>query len=147
MDCGWAARRAVVALALAASACAGNGGELRPAPSTSSTTVPPLAVPLVLVADAQALIDAGEARVIDVRSSPEYAVGHLPGAELIDFLAGDFTTLVEGFPRDETYIVYGKGGTLGTDAARTMIELGFLDVRELEGGLDTWIAQGLPVEQ
>jgi rhodanese-related sulfurtransferase len=141
---------AVVVGLLVAAACAGDGGELRPAPSTSSTTTaaPVIEQPTALIAplDAQVLIEAGDARVIDLRSPEEFGAGHLPGAELYDSLQEGFTSAVNGLPRDVTYVVYDNTGDRAPEAARTMTGLGFLDVRELDGGFPTWQSLGLPVE-
>lgn len=137
-------------VATATAACAGNGGELRPAPSTSSTTTaaPVIEDPAVLIAplDAQVLLEAGDARAIDVRSQEAYAAGHLPGAELYDSLQEGFTSAVSGLPRDVTYVVYDDGGDRAPQAVQTLGGLGFLDVRELDGGFPGWQALGLPVE-
>jgi rhodanese-related sulfurtransferase len=143
-------RAVVLAAVVAVGGCAGNGGELRPAPPTSSTasTAPVIEAPPAVIAplDAQVLLDSGDARAIDVRSSDEFAVGHLPGAELYDVAQEGFASAVNGLPRDATFVVYSNTTDLSAEAVSIMTGLGFLDVRQLDGGFDAWVALGLPVQ-
>jgi rhodanese-related sulfurtransferase len=43
-------------------------------------------------------------------------------------------------------IVYNDDGKLGRLAAKTLTEMGYPEVVNLDGGLDQWRAQGLPID-
>jgi rhodanese-related sulfurtransferase len=139
-------RAALLVVLLVTAACAGHGGTLRPPPPTSSTLPPEPAVVPILPPEAQPLIDAGTATVLDVRTPEEYWPSHLPGAILADLDRGAFGATVVDLPRDVTYIVYSAGDIRASEAGTQLLDLGFTDVRDLIGGEPAWVAAGLPVE-
>jgi rhodanese-related sulfurtransferase len=139
-------RAALVLVLLLTAACAGHGGTLRPPPPTSSTLPPGPAVVPILPPDAQPLIDAGTATVLDVRTPEEYWPSHLPGAIIADIERGAFGAAVVDLPRDATYIVYSAGDIRASQAGTQLLDMGFTDVRDLIGGEPAWVAAGLPVE-
>lgn len=84
--------------------------------------------------------------VVDPRTPLEFADGHVPGAVNVPFerlrtrsdeLRGYDVLLVCG----ETY-----GDPIALAASKTLIDLGFGDVRTIEGGMRAWKAEGFPVE-
>lgn len=86
--------------------------------------------------------------VIDVRTSREYAAGHLPGTLLVpvDQLEANVEDLHVRV--DQVVLVYDGGGDDGRarEAARLLASYGFQIVRLLEGGLAAWREAGLEVE-
>ena len=84
--------------------------------------------------------------LLDVRSSEDYAQGHLPTALNIPLadLAGKLATL----PKDKTIVTYCGSITcaLAPKAALVLAEKGF-KVMELFGGIATWTEYGFPVEK
>jgi rhodanese-related sulfurtransferase len=75
---------------------------------------------------------------VDVRSSEEYAAGHIEGARNIplDALASRAAEL----PRDALVVtVCGKGGGRSDRAAQVLRDLGFTTVRTLCGGTQAWM--------
>ena len=106
-------------------------------------------ITLVTPAEADALIadhaaDAGFV-IIDVRTSSEYAAGHIENAVNIDRWAADFEEQLDALDRAGTYLVYCASGTRSAYATTLMVELGFTGIYELAGGLDAWIAASYPV--
>lgn len=85
--------------------------------------------------------------VIDVRTPAEVATGTLSGALKLDFNAEDFQKRIEALDRNKTYLVYCAAGVRSGKAAAQMREKGFKHVISLEGGINAWRANGLPVEQ
>ena len=83
--------------------------------------------------------------LLDVRTPEEYAEGHIPDAELLDFKAPDFADKVEGLPKDVTYLVYCRSGARSAKAAAVLREKGFTDVLEIKGGIIEWQKAGLPL--
>lgn len=92
-----------------------------------------------------ARLAAGGTAVLDVRPSPEYAAGHLPGAlhipleELADRLAE--------LPSDTEIVAYCRGQycVLAHDAVRLLTGHGLQARRAAEGVLE-WRVAGLPIE-
>lgn len=132
-------RRWLLVLVIATSACAGNGGTLKPAPPTSST-IP--TVKSITPAEVQLLVDAGATTILDVRTEAEFGGGHLPGAVLADFEAPGFDAEVDELPIETTIVVYSNGDARAISAAQRLLDLGFSDVRDLVGGLDAWVNGG-----
>lgn len=93
------------------------------------------------------LLAAGGHVLVDVRTPAEFTAGHLAGATLVDYEAGDFEARIGDLPRDDRYVVYCASGRRSQGAADVMHELGFTDVVQIDGGIDAWTAAGLPVEQ
>ncbi len=58
----------------------------------------------ITIADANKLIKAGQAFVIDVRNQAAYDAGHIPGAKLIP--AGEILNHIDELPRDKTIVIY-----------------------------------------
>lgn len=92
-------------------------------------------------------IEAGSSPfVLDVRSPQEYAQGHIPGAVNIpyDVLPARVTEL--GVAKSEEIVVFCQVGGRAQVAESTLREVGFTNVRDLEGHWQAWQAAGLPSE-
>jgi rhodanese-related sulfurtransferase len=83
--------------------------------------------------------------VIDVRTHPEYAAGHIPGAINRDLNSPSFRDDIDKFNKSNIYLVYCQTGGRSAAARDIMRELGFLHIYNMTGGISAWIAQGLPV--
>ena len=94
--------------------------------------------------EAQQLLAAGQADLVDVREPAEWARGHLPGARLIP-LAALRTDPRTSVPRDNVIFVCAKGGR-SQQAAAVAEGLGFTQVFSIDGGTDEWARLGLPIE-
>ena len=90
-------------------------------------------------------ITQGKAILIDVREADEYVREHIPEAHLVP-LSG-FNP--EDFPKDHDKIAVfhcRSGGRTAASAPR-ILQSGFRDVYQLEGGLQAWRKAGLPVNE
>lgn len=79
--------------------------------------------------------------LLDVRTPQEFNAGHLQGALNMDWLSGEFDTLVKPLKKNETIYVYCKMGGRSAKAQARLKELGFTKVVNLEGGYDAWSAK------
>jgi rhodanese-related sulfurtransferase len=79
--------------------------------------------------------------VVDVRTTAEFARGHLPGAihVPVDELRGRLSEL----PRDRSLVVYCQVGMRGYLATRILLQEGF-SVRNLSGGYRNYELYGKP---
>jgi rhodanese-related sulfurtransferase len=76
--------------------------------------------------------------VLDVRTQSEYNQGHLANAMLIDFYKSDFKKQLSKLDKNKPVFVYcGVGGRSGS-ASKTLVELGFKQVYDLQGGMQAW---------
>ena len=77
--------------------------------------------------------------VLDVRTDREYKAGAIPNSVQIDFMSPDFKSEVTKLDPNKTYILYCQSGGRSSAASKIMTkELGFKDVKNLEGGYATW---------
>ncbi len=84
---------------------------------------------------------------LDVRSTDEYAAGHVPGSINIDVLQPDFSVQArERLPKGHRIALYCRSGRRSQEAARILSSMGFR-VLELSSGFLGWQAEGLPVER
>lgn len=93
----------------------------------------------------QAIRDADV--LLDVREADEYAAGHLPGAVhvsrgMLEFKLGGTPELSH---RNLKVVLYCKTGGRAALAARSLQDMGYLNVESLAGGFDAWAAAGKPV--
>lgn len=113
----------------------------------SGTDVATASPRLLAPADAQAFLAAPPTglTVLDVRTAEEFAAGHLDGATMIDFQSASFADDVDRLPHDAPVFVYCHSGNRSGQAVAQMVQLGFTDITELDGGIAAWQAAGLPV--
>jgi len=85
------------------------------------------------------------ALVLDVRSSEEFAQGHIVEARNIalEQLANSVDTLKKY--REKPVIVYCEAGSRSTQAAKLLKAQGFANVFSLQGGLAAWRQDNLPL--
>lgn len=76
--------------------------------------------------------------VLDVRTPDEFRQGHIPGAELIDYLAPDFSTRIASLDKNKTYLVYCAAGSRSAKASDIMTKNGFKNIYNLQGGYNAW---------
>lgn len=104
-------------------------------------------LPAVMPEDLKSRVDAGETLVIiDVREPNEWVAGMIPGAHPVP--RGVLEPQIDGrLPLDATVVLYCAAGGRSALAARSLVEMGFSRVENLEGGFEGWVRAGLPVER
>jgi rhodanese-related sulfurtransferase len=85
--------------------------------------------------------------VIDVREPEEYHQGHIPGSVNIPrgLLEFRVSSTPELEPRDLAIVLYCKSNGRGALAAKTLKDMGYINVETIAGGIDAWIAEHKPV--
>jgi rhodanese-related sulfurtransferase len=136
----------LVLVALAAVALAGCGSSSTDGAATGAATETGETSAVVLSSpeEAQALIDSGDVKLLDVRTPEEFAAGHIAGAENIDFYAADFAGRLDALDQGERYVVYCRSGNRSGQATALMAGKGFGSVTDVDGGIVAWEAAGLP---
>jgi rhodanese-related sulfurtransferase len=83
------------------------------------------------------------ALVLDVREPFEFAEGHVAGSVLVPL--GTIAARVGDFPKDAPVYVFCRSGNRSLQAAQTLVDAGYTDVRNVEGGIIAWNNARLPV--
>lgn len=104
----------------------------------------PPSVPTFLPAEAHDLVRSGRGLLIDVRERSEHADARIPGARLVPL--GELPDRVRELPRDRTLILQCHSGNRSRSATQFLLESGFTNVANLEGGIVRWAREGRPVE-
>ena len=78
--------------------------------------------------------------ILDVRTDEEFQAGVIPNAVQLNFMSPDFKTKASQLDTSKTYVVYCQSGGRSAAASKIMIqELGFKNVKNLEGGYSNWV--------
>ena len=93
--------------------------------------------------------------LIDIREPPEFNRGHIAGAVLaprgmLEFeIHGIVERAVEGTdvpPRELNIVLYCGTGGRSALAAKSLDDMGYLNVRSMAGGIVAWAAAKLPLD-
>lgn len=83
--------------------------------------------------------------LLDAREHAEYEVSHIPSARHVGFKQFDSKS-VSHLSIDQPIAVYCSVGVRSEQIARQLINLGYLDVKNLYGGIFEWVNRELSVE-
>ena len=78
--------------------------------------------------------------VVDVRTSEEYELGHLPRA--ISVPLAELPERLAELQGSRELVVYCSGSTRSQQACRRLLDVGFRRVRRLSGGSEAWAEEG-----
>lgn len=90
---------------------------------------------------------AESTQIIDVRSSGEYGDGHLANSLNINVNDADFKEKIAKLDKNKQVCVYCQKGMRSAKAAGMMAEMGFKEIYDLTGGIESWTTAGLKVEK
>jgi rhodanese-related sulfurtransferase len=80
-----------------------------------------------------------KAIVIDVRTPAEWQQGVISGADLfIDYNSPAFKQQLANLDKSKTYIVYCRSGGRSAGVSQLMIDSGFKNVINMQGGITSW---------
>jgi len=89
------------------------------------------------------LISAREAQIVDVRTEPEHAAGHVGGATHIPF--EELPARASELDQSRPVVFYCQSGGRSAGAAQAFAASGW-EAHTMTGGLEEWAARGLPLE-
>ena len=84
-----------------------------------------------------------EGRLIDVREYPEFAEGHIDGAQLVPL--GTLEHASESWDRSAPLTLICRTGRRAEQARRTLAAKGFQALNVFEGGVEAWKGGGKPL--
>lgn len=137
---------ALLVLVVLAAACGGADAETDAASPDTAAEADAPGVRLVSVTEGAAIQQDPPADlvILDVRTADEFAAGHLEGAIMLDFYRDDFADQLALLDPDVPYLLYCRSGNRSGQTAALMRELGFVDVADVDGGIQSWTDAGLP---
>jgi sulfur-carrier protein adenylyltransferase/sulfurtransferase len=104
-----------------------------PSPGAAAAAGIPEILPEELKA---AMAGADPPLLVDVREPEELSISHLPGA--IGIPKGEIAERVDELTRARSIVLFCRAGGRSADAARTLLDLGFTNVKSLKGGINAW---------
>lgn len=84
-----------------------------------------------------------EAYLLDVREPDEWVAGHAPGATHLPLM--DIPARLEEVPRDGDVVVVCRMGGRSAQAVAYLLQNGYDNVVNLDGGMRDWAAAGKPM--
>lgn len=94
------------------------------------------------------LMESGEeVTVVDVREPPEWEAGHIPGARLVPRGMLEYQANDQLPDKDSRIVVHCAVGGRGALAAKTLKDMGYTNVANMDGGMNDWKEKGYEVEE
>jgi rhodanese-related sulfurtransferase len=85
------------------------------------------------------LLRQGKIKLLDVRTSEEYAIANVPGSVRVDQALAQ--EIMQTWPKDTAIVTMCHHGMRSLDAAAYLRGHGFTNTRSMAGGIDAWAAQ------
>jgi rhodanese-related sulfurtransferase len=113
----------------------------------------PPGIPTISPQDAAAELEAartggdaspGRPLLVDVREHDEFATERIAGAALLPI--SELRDRHRDLPTDRPLLVLCQAGARSQSATMFLLQSGWTDVRNVEGGVNAWKQAGLPVE-
>ena len=79
--------------------------------------------------------------LVDVRTSEEYADGHLEGALNIDYFSTTFSDDISELGLETPILVYCRSGNRSGKSMKIMYDMGFKEVKNLISGYKGWVSE------
>jgi rhodanese-related sulfurtransferase len=92
----------------------------------------------------QDLIERQQVYLIDVREPSEYAAEHIPGAKLLPL--SQFQPEQIPFQHDTKVVLYCQSGNRSNQAAQKLMNAGFSELAQLQGGITSWKKLNYPTK-
>jgi rhodanese-related sulfurtransferase len=97
-------------------------------------------------ADAKAMSEKNGVIFVDVREPDEFKAGHIPGAKSIPRGTVEWMIPKNIADKNASIVIYCEHGSRGALATYTILQMGYRNVKNLEGGRAAWMKGGFPVE-
>lgn len=94
---------------------------------------------LLNTADYKKAVINKDVQLVDVRTPGEYRKGHLAKAKNINFYAKtQFVNAFEKLDKSKPLYIYCRSGHRSRKAAMKLIDMGFIKIYDLKGGINNW---------
>ena len=105
----------------------------------------PAGYAMITVSELQELMDSEEFTFVNVHIPLEGNISNTDAEIPFDEIENYLDLLPED--KDEKIVIYCRSGSMGDTASKTLVDLGYTNVSNLEGGYNAWNANGLPFEE
>lgn len=114
----------------------------------------PAGVKNVTVEEAKKLVETEDVFILDVRTPSEFNSSHIEGATLIPVTNSGESNLspdqllearIDEVPKNKKILVYCRSGHRSTSASQILINSGYSQVYNMEGGINAWTGAGYPL--
>ena len=80
--------------------------------------------------------------ILDVRTPEEFDTEHIESAVNIDFYSENFRDELDTLDKEKVYLIYCRTDRRTGESLSMMRELGFTEVYNMDGGINSWKAEG-----
>ena len=91
------------------------------------------------------IMDNPDVYLLDVRELWEYNEGHIPDITLLPL--GELPASLSNIPTDKEVIITCRSGNRSQQAVNFLMQQGFDNVHNMDGGILAWESAGLPVDR
>lgn len=108
----------------------------------------------VTVEEANKMVEKEDVFILDVRAPSEFNSSHIEGATLIPVKNSGGSNLspdqllearINEVPKNKKILVYCRSGSRSASASQILVNAGYSQVYNMEGGISAWIGAGYPV--
>ncbi len=118
-------------------------------PSTTTTTNESgvqVTSKVLTVEEYEKAIANPDIQLVDVRTPAEFSSGHIAKAININVMDATFTNEISKLDKQKPVYIYCRSGARSQRAAATLMQNGFAQIIDLQGGINSWNAAGKVVE-
>ena len=118
-------------------------------PSTTTTTNESgvqVTSKVLTVEEYEKAIANPDIQLVDVRTPAEFSSGHIAKAININVMDATFTNEISKLDKQKSVYIYCRSGARSQRAAATLMQNGFTQIIDLQGGINSWNAAGKAVE-
>ena len=118
-------------------------------PSTTTTTNESgvqVTSKVLTVEEYEKAIANPDIQLVDVRTPAEFSSGHIDKAININVMDATFTNEISKLDKQKPVYIYCRSGARSQRAAATLMQNGFIQIIDLQGGINSWNAAGKVVE-
>jgi len=118
-------------------------------PSTTTTTNESgvqVTSKVITVEEYEKAITNPDIQLVDVRTPAEFSSGHIAKAININVMDATFTNEISKLDKQKPVYIYCRSGARSQRAAATLMQNGFTQIIDLQGGINSWNAAGKAVE-
>lgn len=112
----------------------------------SCTEDPKGEIKLVTPDEMQTLIESRDVQLVDVRTKEEYENGFIENAQNIDFNSPTFDEDISKLDKSKPVILYCKTGGRSAKCSKKLLEAGFVQIYDLDGGITQWEFKGFEIK-
>lgn len=100
---------------------------------------------LIKPAELTALVNAGDAIVVDLSAATDFEKGHIAGSRSVQVKQFGPTHKLVATAQQQPVVLVDRTGLASSQAARALKKAGFTKVHVLDGGIPSWTAADLPL--